>query len=268
MKETWASGSVELLHHAQNHFEFESAADRRIAFISIDNATELMLSTYVTMPSRNFGERTPSRGEIERADGNFPRLLDLTYKLNPKAFDDISLNDIEYYHRLRNMLYHEGTGISVDATQLKTYFDLATILLLRLYNVKLAETDLPASLRETKITLLREARAELDKEFNSRQSVIVKAANERIRSAGGKIGRDLKPLSRSQEKKLEELWAKNLSVPKISEALNKLGARFDPPRTVSESSVKRRIQVWIESGRLEPRTKPRTVRPTATPPLE
>lgn len=255
MKETWASGSTELLHHAQSHMACESAIDRRLAFISIDNATELMLATYVSLPTRVFGAGAPSRGEIDRAAGKFPRLLDLAYKLNPGAFDEISLNDVDYYHRLRNMLYHEGTGISVDESQLVEYYKVAVTLQRRLFGVDQTSTNRPGSLAHEREAILAEARRELDEGFNQRQSVIVRAANDRIRASGGKLGRGLKPLTPGQDKKIAHLWNSGKSIEAITADVNALGLRSKPPRTISASGVKRRIAVWIAEGKLQPRAR-------------
>jgi hypothetical protein len=50
MKDTWASGTLELLRHADSHIKLDSAFDKRIAFISIDNCVETVLRTFVSLP--------------------------------------------------------------------------------------------------------------------------------------------------------------------------------------------------------------------------
>lgn len=52
--------------------------------------------------------------------------------LNEKANNKISgieLSDIEFYHRLRNQLYHDGTGLSVDKNHLEAYKTIGELLL-------------------------------------------------------------------------------------------------------------------------------------------
>ena len=44
MEKTWASGAIELLRHADSHIHLETAFDRRIAFISVDNSVETSIS--------------------------------------------------------------------------------------------------------------------------------------------------------------------------------------------------------------------------------
>jgi hypothetical protein len=43
MESTWASGASELLRHADSHINLNSAFDKRIAFISIDNCVETII---------------------------------------------------------------------------------------------------------------------------------------------------------------------------------------------------------------------------------
>jgi hypothetical protein len=47
------------------------------------------------------------------------------------------LGEIEWFHRIRNNLYHEGNGITVDAEQLKTYRAIARVLFQNLFGIKL-----------------------------------------------------------------------------------------------------------------------------------
>ena len=55
MKATWASGSIELLKHADSHIDLDTAFDKRIAFISIDNCVETIIRTYISLPKSKSG---------------------------------------------------------------------------------------------------------------------------------------------------------------------------------------------------------------------
>ena len=50
MDKTWASGAIELLRHADSHIHLDTAFDKRIAFISIDNAVETLMRTFLSLP--------------------------------------------------------------------------------------------------------------------------------------------------------------------------------------------------------------------------
>jgi hypothetical protein len=48
----WISGPKELPDHAKSHLQSREAFDCRIAMISIDNAVELAIRTYLGLPKR------------------------------------------------------------------------------------------------------------------------------------------------------------------------------------------------------------------------
>jgi hypothetical protein len=135
MEETWASGSLELLRHADSHIQLNTAFDSRIAFISIDNSVETSIRTFLSLPEKISGVRIQRR-EVEEVGNSFPKMVDLLFsKVRPKlaGLDD---GDIEHYHRIRNQLYHNGTGLGVDRRYLNAYRQIAAVLLNNLFGVK------------------------------------------------------------------------------------------------------------------------------------
>src|SRR5688572_19576260 len=109
MEHTWASGAIELLRHADSHIHSNSAFDRRIAFISIDNAVETAVRTFLSLPRTRSGVIV-RRDDIEAVENSFPGLLALLWKHAGARLTGIDDTDIEHYHRIRNKLYHDGTG--------------------------------------------------------------------------------------------------------------------------------------------------------------
>lgn len=135
MEETWASGSLELLRHADSHIELDTAFDSRIAFISVDNSVETSIRTFLSLPEKMSGVKF-QRKEVEETGNSFPKMVDLLFsKARPKlaGLDD---GDIEHYHRIRNQLYHNGTGLGVDRRYLHAYRQIAAVLLNNLFGVK------------------------------------------------------------------------------------------------------------------------------------
>lgn len=135
MEETWASGSFELLRHADSHIQLDTAFDSRIAFISVDNSVETSIRTFLSLPEKISGVNF-QRKEVEEAGNSFPNMVDLLFnKARPKlaGLDD---GDIEHYHRIRNQLYHNGTGLGVDRRYLDAYRQIAAVLLNNLFGVK------------------------------------------------------------------------------------------------------------------------------------
>jgi len=137
MKNPWIDGPRELLQHAIDHLAQGNDFDRRIAMISIDNAVELTIKTYLGLPKRALDHLGPSRKELEQASESFPALLDLLEKYAGHKIVGLGLDDIEWYHRIRNQLYHSGNGITVEKSKVETYFELASALFESLFGALL-----------------------------------------------------------------------------------------------------------------------------------
>lgn len=137
MKKPWIDGPSELLQHGLEHLYDGSEFDLRIAMISIDNSVELMLKTYLGLPKRFTGITGLTRKEFEEASNSFPALLDLTEKYVPDKITDLDLADIEWFHRLRNQLYHSGNGITVEKSKVESYSLLAQTLFKNLFETSL-----------------------------------------------------------------------------------------------------------------------------------
>jgi hypothetical protein len=135
MENTWASGALELLRHADSHIELETAFDSRIAFISIDNSVETSVRTYLNLPEK-LSNLKVTRKERDDTGNSFPKMLDLLFKYASDKLIGLVEGDIEHYHRIRNQLYHDGTGLAVDVRYLKAYRQIASVLLNNLFDVK------------------------------------------------------------------------------------------------------------------------------------
>ena len=128
MPHPWTEGPRELIQHAVDHLAEGSDFDRRVAMISIDNAVELTIRTYLGLPDRARGGQGPSRSRLEDASQSFPALLDLLERHAEGKLEGVSLADIEWYHRIRNQLYHEGNGITVERERVEAYLQVARAL--------------------------------------------------------------------------------------------------------------------------------------------
>ena len=112
--------------------------------ISIDNAVELMVKTYLGLPRRITGLAIPRR-EYEVFSQSFPRLLDALETHGADKLDGIDLGEIEWYHRLRNELYHQGNGLTVERDKVEVYAELANLLFDNLFGVPLIKPDTDGS---------------------------------------------------------------------------------------------------------------------------
>lgn len=143
----WTAGPRELLNHAFEHLAKGKPFDFRIAMISVDNAVELTIKTYLGLPKRIRGSVGPPLKRLQETGSSFPVLLDLLEEFAEGRLNGIDLGDIEVYHRLRNTLYHEGHGITVDPEYVDSYLQIAKVLLNNLLGLELEkdQSNLPTS---------------------------------------------------------------------------------------------------------------------------
>src|SRR5260370_28936118 len=134
----WASGPGEILRHGLELLRKDSDRKRRLAMIWIDNAVELMMKTFLGLPKRV--TRLPiTRKEFEECAESFPRLLDAMEKFASDRLVGVDLGNIEWYHRLRNELYHQGNGLTVERAKVEVYASLAKILFRNSFGVEVPE---------------------------------------------------------------------------------------------------------------------------------
>ncbi|WP_439185777.1 hypothetical protein [Carboxylicivirga taeanensis] len=136
----WISGPRELLVHGIQHLDLDSGFDYRIAMISVDNAVELMIKTHLGLPKRITKIEGLTRKKYEEITSTFPNLLDGLEEFDSSRLNGIDLGDIEWFHRLRNQLYHDGNGITVEKEKVEAYAEIAKILFNNLFGVEIEES--------------------------------------------------------------------------------------------------------------------------------
>jgi hypothetical protein len=128
----WASGPGEILQHGLSLLRKDSDVNRRLAMLSIDNAVELMIKTYLGLPRRVTGISL-SRKEYNEISESFPHLLDALERYAVEKLHGVDLGAIEWYHRVRNELYHQGNGLTVERDKVEVYAELAKLLFKNLF---------------------------------------------------------------------------------------------------------------------------------------
>lgn len=134
----WIGGPVEILNFADSLREDESDTSRRLCFLIIDNAVEMIVRTFLGLPERISNTRV-SRNEFQGVSESFPGLLNLLEEKAESRLANVELGEIEYYHRQRNQIYHNGAGITVESSLVEGYFVQASYLLLDLFGVTYAK---------------------------------------------------------------------------------------------------------------------------------
>jgi hypothetical protein len=135
----WSTGPHEILHHAISLLKNDSDTNRRLAMILVDNAVEQMIKTYLNLPKRISGLSVP-RAKREQIAESFPAMLDALEDFAADKLVGVDLGNIEWYHRLRNQLYHEGFGLTVARVNVEVYAELANALFKNLFGFALPAT--------------------------------------------------------------------------------------------------------------------------------
>lgn len=63
--------------------------------------------------------------------------MDALEKYGADKLDGVDLRAIEWYHRLRNELYHQGNGLTVERDKVEIYAEIANILFKNLFGYTL-----------------------------------------------------------------------------------------------------------------------------------
>jgi hypothetical protein len=136
----WASGTSEILQHGLSLLRKDSDTNRRLALLSIDNSVELAIKTYLSLPRRATNINLGRKEYLEISE-SFPRLLDALEQHAAEKLEEIDLSDIEWFHRLRNELYHQGNGPTVEKTKVENYSELAKLLFRNLFEFDVETVD-------------------------------------------------------------------------------------------------------------------------------
>jgi hypothetical protein len=139
-KNPWEIGPTELIEFALERMHGGSDFDRRLAYLILDVGVETLIKTYLTLPENVTGVVTSSDERYKAAKGNFHTLVDGLQDAVPDKAHDFEIENIRYYHKIRNTLYHQGDTVSaVRSDHLVGYAKLAVKLLNLLFRISLSD---------------------------------------------------------------------------------------------------------------------------------
>jgi hypothetical protein len=140
----WTKGPFELISHAATHMNGDSDFDRRMALISLDNAIEVSICTFLHLhPQQRKGLRYKP-DQIQAWLAGFHSLLDFLYDEHSKGAgipSAVSRGSVIYYHRIRNEMYHSGNGLVPEEYAVLDAYDAARWIFCRLFEVDQRELD-------------------------------------------------------------------------------------------------------------------------------
>lgn len=137
MNHPWQAGPAEMVNYALELMEKKGDIDSRISFLLFDVAVETTFKTYLLLPESITKTRIPFADRKKHATGTFHDLIK-GIKRCTNLVSGSDLAHIEFYHDIRNRLYHQGDGITVAQKDLKGYSQLATKVLRKLLKVDLS----------------------------------------------------------------------------------------------------------------------------------
>jgi hypothetical protein len=124
---SWSAGPGEILVFGTQLLKEDTDTNRRIALILIDNAVEQSMITFISLPKRVTGLQISRKPRSDICE-NFSTLLDGIEELAGDKLEGVDLAEIEWFHRIRNQLYHDGNGLTVERKKVEVYALIAKTL--------------------------------------------------------------------------------------------------------------------------------------------
>lgn len=136
----WQLFPGQLIHYAIDHLHAPSEFDQIVGFLLLDVGVETLFKVFLTLPEEVTKTNMPYTKRRQAAEGNFHDLVKGVETAAKSAGDrlkGIDLGHVEYFHGLRNKLYHAGNGITVQGKHAAQYASIAMDLLDRLLGIDL-----------------------------------------------------------------------------------------------------------------------------------
>lgn len=173
--EPWQSGATELIEKAIDHLHQGTDGDQRVAFLLLDVGVETLFRTFLLLPVKVTKTKWSFADRKRAAEGSFHDVVEGIENAAADRLKGINLVRVEYYHGVRNKLYHEGSGITISATQAHEYAQLAVRLLKALLEVALTPELNKPQLDARRQKRLEAKKAEEQKELDARTREVQEA---------------------------------------------------------------------------------------------
>ncbi|WP_025566116.1 hypothetical protein [Psychromonas sp. SP041] len=168
--EAWQKAPVKIVLEAIKHSKNKNEEDNLIAFLLLDVGAEMLFKTYLGLPKKITGAIT---SEDER------------YNITRKGFHDvvegvknsrqgISVKDlarVEFFHGIRNKLYHQGNGLAVHSSHLLEYIDVLKILFKQLLKVELDDFISSSRLSKDQVVYIAKIKKEVSESLEKSRSL-------------------------------------------------------------------------------------------------
>lgn len=150
--EPWQQTSVKIVLEAINHANRQTEEESLIAFLLLDVGAETLLKTYLGLPKKATGAVTSDEERYAVLRKGFHEIVEAV-KDSRQGISQRDLTRVEYFHGIRNTLYHQGNGLTVQRSHLDEYMNVIKNLFIQLLKIDLNEYLV--STRLTKDQMLR-----------------------------------------------------------------------------------------------------------------
>lgn len=133
----WQNGPTELISYALDQLHHKDDFSQRLAFLILDVGVETLFKTFLLLPDKTTGTKISFNERRRAAEGTFHELCEGVVTASGSRLQGIYISHVQFYHDLRNRLYHQGNGITIPTDKAHGYAELAVDLLNRLLEVDL-----------------------------------------------------------------------------------------------------------------------------------
>jgi hypothetical protein len=161
----WQTLPANLIAYGIKHSEMESEFEQQVGFLLLDIGVETTLKVFHTLPENVSRVRDVEKKLLKQDDKfllkitdvvnldktNFHFLISVARELTEEGLiEENDWKNLEYFHSIRNKLYHQGDGVTTTKANLNGYATLSRKLIRVLLSVDLEPDAWAAETRSTR----------------------------------------------------------------------------------------------------------------------
>jgi len=117
--------------------EYTKYHDKLVAFLLIDVGIESLFKIYLSLDKEVTKSKVSYEKRQKAIKGSFYLLVETVKESTADQIDNDIFEEVKYYHKIRNKLYHQGDGVLPSKINLRKYGEISKNLLKELLNVDL-----------------------------------------------------------------------------------------------------------------------------------
>lgn len=142
LQHPWQNGPYEIIQYVLKEIKQDSDVNKRIAYLLLDYGVETILKTYLELPNDIIGDKVSySKRKETVTKGSFHEVIKCVEQSASDLLVGIEMSHFQYFHEIRNKLYHDGNGITITNEQVKSYANKALELMEILLGIQISNED-------------------------------------------------------------------------------------------------------------------------------